>query len=58
MEYLLIVAMWAGTLSRSDSSAITSQVMTSQATCEAAGKAAVAAFTTMMKTVAYTCTVR
>lgn len=56
MEWILIVAMWAGTLSPRDSTALTSiGGFSSQETCTAAGKLAVQKFTTIMKTVDFIC---
>lgn len=56
MEWILVVAMWAGTLSPQDSTALTSiGGFSSQDTCTAAGKLAVEKFSTIRKTVAFIC---
>ena len=56
MEWVLIVAMWSGTFSPRDSTALTSiGGFSSEDTCRAAGKLAVKEFTTAMKAVAFVC---
>ena len=56
MEWVLIVAMWAGTFSSGDSTALTSiSGFTSEESCIAAGKLAIKKFSTPMKTVEFVC---
>jgi len=57
MEWVLILAIWAGTFSSSDSVSINAVVgFTSQQRCELAGELAVKKFSTFKKTVNYLCT--
>lgn len=56
MEWVLILAMWAGTFSASDSVTLNTVTgFSSEARCDAAGKAAVKKFTTFKKTVEFFC---
>lgn len=55
IETILILAIWANTLSRYDSVALTQATFTSMTACETAGQKAVDRFTTMMKTAQYVC---
>lgn len=55
-EWVLVLAMWAGTFSSSDSVSVNTVVgFSSEARCDAAGKTAVKKFTTFKKTVDFFC---
>lgn len=55
MEYVLILAMWAGTFAKGDSVALTAAHFKTMQACDLAGEQAVRKFSTTFKTVNYIC---
>jgi hypothetical protein len=56
IEWILILTMYAGTMSKSDSVALTNVPgFTNQAECEIAGRTAVKEFDTLLKSIKFVC---